>query len=65
MTDIITRAAPSLGEFPLLGRAVPEFPDTAGRLREVIVEHYRLIYEVFPDRVEIISVMHGRRNLNG
>lgn len=37
----------------------------AARLREVIVEHYRLIYEVFPDRVEIISVMHGRRNLNG
>lgn len=47
-------------QFPESGRAVPEFPHPA--IRELI-EPYRLIYRVRTDEIEVLSVLHGRREL--
>lgn len=58
----LVTAVDRLIEFPLSGRAVPE----AGRddIREVIVQHYRIIYWMFNDkRIDIIGVVHGSRDL--
>ena len=46
---------------PFLGREVPEFGTPF--LRELILRPYRVIYEVFPDRVEVVAIRHGRQRL--
>lgn len=54
-----------LTDHPRLGRQVPE----AGRddVRELIFRSYRIIYllEEREERILILSVMHGSRNLGG
>jgi len=50
-----------LTQFPLSGRAVPELSDAD--FREVIVENYRVIYRLVGNTVEILTVVHGRRNV--
>jgi len=46
---------------PMAGRTVPELGDA--QVRERFLYSYRLIYEVRPDRVEVLAVLHGRRLL--
>ncbi len=59
----ITARAATAGEFPAMGRAVPEFAVPV--LRELIDPPYRIIYEVFPDRVEVLAVLHSSRLFPG
>jgi len=61
LSEAILQRAQRPLDFPLRGRAVREFEE--GRLRESIVRGYRLIYEVVPDGIEIIAVVHGARDL--
>jgi plasmid stabilization system protein ParE len=51
-----------LGQFPELGRVVPE----VGRaeVREIIFRGYRVIYRVAPRLVEILTVRHGKRRFS-
>jgi len=46
--------------FPEIGRIVPEIDDPS--IRELFVYSYRLIYEITPDGIEILAVIHGRRD---
>ena len=55
------QAGRSLAELPERGRVVPELDEPA--VREVFVSRYRVIYEVFEDRVAMLRVIHGRRDL--
>lgn len=50
----VVRSARRLADFPDSGRIVPEFESCL--IREVIVGRYRLVYERFPDRIEVIAV---------
>ena len=61
----IKKKVARLARFPNSGRMVPEFP-TSG-LREVIVGHYRIIYRILTgkSRVEILTVRHGARRVEG
>ena len=52
----------NLKAFPEIGRVVPEIDDP--NVREVFIYSYRLIYEVSPDRVDILAVVHGRRDFS-
>ena len=47
---------------PFSGRKVPEYE--ADLLRELIAPPYRIIYEVFPDRVEIVTIRHSAELLS-
>jgi plasmid stabilization system protein ParE len=47
--------------FPDSGRMVPEFGDPT--LRELLEWPYRLIYRVRDDAIEVLAVLHGRREL--
>jgi len=49
-----------LATFPRSGRMVPEFYDDA--FRDVIVAPYRILYRIRQDDVEIIGLVHGRRD---
>jgi len=50
-----------LGEFPQMGRVVPELGEED--IRERFVHSYRVIYRVEATRLLILAVIHGRRRL--
>ncbi|MCZ2108460.1 MAG: type II toxin-antitoxin system RelE/ParE family toxin [Dehalococcoidia bacterium] len=52
----------SLREMPFSGRMLPEFEQV--QLREVIVEHYRVVYRVAASGLVIETIVHGRRTLH-
>ena len=54
-------AAEQLVDFPESGRRVPEIQ--AENVRELIVQGYRIIYQVESSRVIVLAVVHGRRDL--
>ena len=55
-------AAANLTESAERGRQVPELGDPA--LRELLVESYRLLYQVADDAVTIIAFLHGARDFS-
>lgn len=54
-------AVERLEEYPRLGRAVPGF----GRedLRELVVENYRIVYELRGEAVWLVTIRHGSMNV--
>jgi addiction module RelE/StbE family toxin len=50
----------ALTNFPEIGRVVPEISDQ--NIRELIVYSYRLIYEISKVGIEILAIIHGRRD---
>ena len=61
LADDIVRRGRQLSDFPRSGRIIPEFQ--LQNLREVLEQGYRILYEVFPDRVEIFGVISSRQDL--
>ncbi len=57
----ILRIAEKLVEHPQIGRKVPEADHDD--IRELIFRNYRIIYRVTPDRVYVVTVLHGSRDL--
>lgn len=57
----VMMAVDQLIRFPQSGRTVPEF----GRsdIRELIVQHYRIVYRLREDDVEVLTMHHGARPL--
>lgn len=51
-----------LETFPELGRRVPE-ADMPGIL-ELVFQGYRIVYRIAPQQIEILTVLHGSRDLN-
>ncbi len=47
--------------FPNMGRIVEEFNDS--NLREIIAYSYRLIYQITEEGLEVVTIIHCRRNL--
>ncbi len=56
----IVEKSEKLNLFPDVGRIVPEIGDP--RIRELLIYSYRLIYEVFPEKVEVLALIHSKRN---
>jgi len=52
--------AESLAVFDERGRIVPELQQP--NVRELLVQRYRLIYEVFDTKIEILAFIHGARD---
>jgi addiction module RelE/StbE family toxin len=52
-----------LVELPKVGRIVPEIEDP--NIRELIIYSYRLIYEISPNRIEILAIIHGKQDFPG
>ena len=63
--DVLERlldAAQSLADLPDRGRAVPERAES--RVRELLVDPYRLIYSAGDSQVVILGVLHQRRDFD-
>jgi plasmid stabilization system protein ParE len=58
--ELVT-AARSLATLAERGRMVPEYEDPT--VREIIVRRYRLIYRVKPERIEVLRIIHGARQM--
>jgi len=61
VVEKIRAATRDLAKYPLMGRVVPEL--SLEELRERIVYSYRIFYRVRGDRVTIIAVLHGARQV--
>ena len=57
----IRESARRLEEFPLMGRQLPEDPDSGDR--ELIIPPFRLMYSVVGDEVRIFTVHHSARDV--
>jgi len=57
----ILAASKKVGDFPLIGRVVPEIGDE--NIRERFVYSYRLVYRIRPQKILIVAVIHGKRLL--
>ncbi|MEA5536132.1 type II toxin-antitoxin system RelE/ParE family toxin [Crocosphaera sp. XPORK-15E] len=58
----LTKRSEQIAIFPLSGRIVPEFE--AKQIREIIEGHYRIIYLIKPEQIDIIGVIHGSLSIN-
>lgn len=58
----ILHATRYLGDFPMMGRVVPQ--DESKCTRELIVQGYHVMYEVQDNTVWILRVLHDSRDLN-
>jgi plasmid stabilization system protein ParE len=61
VTARFVRIAENLAEFPESGRVVPELDETD--IRESFVYSYRLVYQIFPDHVVMLTVLHMKQLL--
>ncbi len=59
VVDRIVAAVDRLEKNPRSGRIVPELGDES--VREVIHGHYRIVYRLRDDVIEIATVFHGAR----
>jgi addiction module RelE/StbE family toxin len=51
-----------LAEHPKMGRKVPEVAHES--LRELIVENHRIIYQLQEQRIEVVTIVHGRQDVD-
>lgn len=59
----ILEAVDRLEAFPRLGRHVPEAPENPN-VRELLIQSHRVIYRVETERILILAVIHGSRDLS-
>lgn len=57
--DRLRERARSATQSPLAGRVVPEFQ--RDDIRELIEGNYRIVYQVFKDRLVVLTVFEGHR----
>jgi toxin ParE1/3/4 len=59
--DRLTKRSRQIGDFPLSGRVVPEYE--MAQIREVIEGHYRIIYFIKPDEIDVLAVIHSAQQI--
>ena len=58
----IIEAVESLEKFPGMGRTVPEAEEE--NIRELLLHNYRIIYRIEVERILVLTVIHGARDLS-
>jgi toxin ParE1/3/4 len=61
MVDRITRRSQQITDFPFSGRKIPEYD--LNQIREIIAGPYRIIYNIKPDQIDVVAVIHGARDV--
>lgn len=59
--DTLVRSTIGLDEIPRKGRRIPELDNE--NLRELSVSSYRILYEIKTTHIDILAVIHKRRQL--
>lgn len=58
----IIEAVENLEKFPEVGRSVPEAEEE--NIRELLFYNYRIMYRVERERILILTIIHGARDLS-
>jgi plasmid stabilization system protein ParE len=61
LVEQVVLSVERLLRFPKLGRVVPETQDE--NIRELVHQNYRIIYRIAGERIEILTIVHGSRDL--
>ena len=61
LVEQVVLSVEKLLRFPKLGRVVPEVQDE--NIRELFHQNYRIIYRIAGERTEILTIIHGSRDL--
>jgi plasmid stabilization system protein ParE len=61
VSDALVRKTFLLDELPRMGRVVPELNEE--NVREVSLYSYRILYDIKTNRIDILAVIHKRREL--
>lgn len=61
VSENLVRKTVTLHELPRIGRAVPELRNES--VRELALYSYRILYEIKPTHIEVLAVIHKRRDL--
>lgn len=56
----IVEKTEKLNLFPEIGRIVSEIEDP--KVRELFIYSYRIIYEISPDKIKVLALVHNKRN---
>ncbi len=62
LVERIIEAVESLEKFPEVGRSVPEAEEE--NIRELLFYNYRIMYRVETERILILTIIHGARDLS-
>lgn len=62
VADALVNKTMGLSALPRQGKKVPELNDD--KIREISLYSYRLLYQIQPTHIEILAVIHKRRNLH-
>jgi len=60
-TDFLISKSFIVEDNPRIGRIVPEFSDPD--IRELLIKGYRLVYRIRKDRIDILTVFEGHRQI--
>lgn len=63
-TERLIASVEKLQDHPHIGRPVPE-AEPQDDLRELIYQGYRILYQATTNKVRIVTVIHGSRDLAG
>ena len=61
MVERLTSRSRQIAAHPRSGRMVPEYEEPD--VREVIEGSYRIIYRIRAERIDVLAVIHGAREL--
>jgi toxin ParE1/3/4 len=61
VTQELVQKSMTLDALPHVGRVVPELNEKT--VREVSLYSYRIIYQIQPTRIDILAIIHKRRDL--
>ena len=61
VNEIISKSE-YLKEYPNIGRVVPELNNS--KVRELIVYSYRMVYQLENENIEILTLVHSRKNFD-
>ena len=60
--DKVIETANRLETFPKLGILIPDKKMSESGFRMIVVNKYLLFYKVYPEKVDILRVLHGARD---
>ena len=61
VTQALVSKSLQMEELPFTGKVVAELQEDS--VREVSLYSYRILYEIKPDHLSVLAVIHKRRNL--
>ena len=61
VSEALVKKTIGLDDLPRKGRVVPELNEDV--VREISLYSYRILYEIKPNLIEILAVIHKRRHL--